>query len=36
MIKEIFIFILAALLIFVSCKKDSKTPACIDTKVNEF
>lgn len=34
--KQLSILILTALLIFSSCKKDSKTPACIDHKVNEF
>jgi hypothetical protein len=36
MIKQFHLLMLGAALILTSCKKDNKTPACIDTKVNEF
>jgi hypothetical protein len=35
MVKKNYL-IAATILIFTSCKKESRTPACIDNKVNEF
>jgi hypothetical protein len=34
--KHLLILIWGSFALFTSCKKDSKTPACIDSKVNEF
>jgi hypothetical protein len=36
MMKHLLILIWGSFALFTSCKKDSKTPACIDSKVNEF